>query len=68
MVLNNKEVKCFFCNKKLLREEITVLELSYFPICPKCRKWLSRLKEEKFFRLLSVLVTLFFLCLITLTI
>jgi hypothetical protein len=68
MVMNNKEVKCFFCSKKLTREEIAILEVRYFPVCPKCRKWLSKLKEEKFFRLLAVFLTLFFLCLITIVI
>ena len=62
MGLNSKTVKCFFCGKKLLGDEIAVLELSYCPICFECRKWLSRLKEERFFRILSFFLALVFLC------
>lgn len=67
MVLNAK-VECFFCSKKLTREEIAVLEVSYIPICFKCRKWVSKIAKGKALKLVSALLTLVFLSLITLSI
>ena len=64
MVLNAK-VECFFCSKKLTREEIAVLEVSYIPICFKCRKWLSKLSKGKALKLVSIFLTIVFLFLIT---
>jgi hypothetical protein len=48
LMLLNTKVQCFFCNKKLTREEIATLELSYFSICLECRKWFSKLAKKSF--------------------
>ena len=61
MVVSNIEVKCFFCGKKLMQEEMAALALKYCPVCFECRKWLSGLKEEKFFKVLSAFLVLVFL-------
>jgi len=52
-------------SKKLTREEIAVLELSYVPVCFECRKWLSKLSKGKALKLLSLFLTIVFLFLIT---
>ena len=64
MALNTKE-ECFLCSKKLTREEIAVLELSYVPVCFECRKWLSKLSKGKALKLVSIFLTIVFLFLIT---